>query len=468
MQDIEYKKDLIQGLTGKSDDYTKLSSIVGKEELIEFLLNNQHNETIYTPQEDLSNVKNKKFRANLHIHTTNSDGLMTVERLLNLGAQYGDAIAQKSSNNKFYLAITDHNTTAGTIEALKIVTKNPEKYKNLKIILGVEASAMFTSQSIGKTNEVHLLSYCLNPFEDRISLINQKRLRIFQYNIKNALNNANIRYIDTISKYGIEFNFEDMSKIRPSIKTCASNVRYSMKDYLQFKILYTELVSSNTELLNYLTSNGVAINNLDFSIPKSMITESKYTPYWKNYEETLYQYLKREVLKENKYANIDEYNNLYGIKTTNLIDVLHSMESGTLDPNSNMYIKEPSPLSFDEVIDSFKQSKTSISGIAHGALYEQNNPKQNLFLQDLYKSFKEKMGTSEVIGEMFYPYKENINRNLAKGLIQLYKYIPTGGQDSHKNNFFSPQTSFSQECISDLIKTSDKISLYINNKSNER
>lgn len=59
MQDIEYKKDLIQGLTGKSDDYTKLSSIVGKEELIEFLLNNQHNETIYTPQEDLSNVKNK-------------------------------------------------------------------------------------------------------------------------------------------------------------------------------------------------------------------------------------------------------------------------------------------------------------------------------------------------------------------------------------------------------------------------
>lgn len=117
---------------------------------------------------------------------------MTVERLLNLGAQYGDAIAQKSSNNKFYLAITDHNTTAGTIEALKIVTKNPEKYKNLKIILGVEASAMFTSQSIGKTNEVHLLSYCLNPFEDRISLINQKRLRIFQYNIKNALNNANM------------------------------------------------------------------------------------------------------------------------------------------------------------------------------------------------------------------------------------------------------------------------------------
>lgn len=59
MQDIEYKKDLIQGLIGKSDDYTKLSS-VGKEELIEFLLNNQHNETIYTPQEDLSNVKNSE------------------------------------------------------------------------------------------------------------------------------------------------------------------------------------------------------------------------------------------------------------------------------------------------------------------------------------------------------------------------------------------------------------------------
>ena len=461
MNDIEYKKALLRGLGESEEHLEKLESIVGQEEFLDFLSQNQENGTIYTPLEDFSNVKNKKFRANLHIHTTNSDGLMRIEDLLELGAKYADSLPKDGKNNKLYLAITDHNTTKGVIEALKLIIENPNKYKNLKIILGVEASAIFNSKQTGITREVHLLSYCLNPFVDTISMINNKRLQIFQYGIKNALNNANIQYIDTINKYNIDFNFEDMAKIRPSIKTCASNVRYSMKDYLQFRLLYAHLVENNKPLVQYLTANNTSLEQLDFSQPKNMITHNKYNPYWKNYIEQLHIYLEQKVLENNKYINIEHLRSLYTIPDDNLLNELSSIEAKVLDPNSNMYIREPSPLLFNEVIQSFNKSESAISGVAHGGLYESTHPKQNLFLQDLYRDFKESITKDTIIGETYYPYPKELNYKIAEGFIRLYGYIKTGGLDSHKNNFFTPQTSYDKSFLEELVgNKTDKINPY--------
>lgn len=451
MTDVNYKKALLQGMGENPDEYDKLSSIVGKQELIDFLIEHEHTPEIYTPMDDFANVRNKKFQANFHIHTTNSDGLMTVEKLLELGARYGDSIAKINPDKKFYLAITDHNTINGAKEALKLVFENPEKYKNLKIVLGVEASAMFHSDNADKTSEVHLLSYCLNPFKDTIAQINQKRLKIFQYNIKNALNNANIRYYDIIEKYGFEFNFEDMAKIRPSIKTCPSNVRYSAKDYMQFRLLYASLVDNNYALKHYLALNGVYIDQLDFSIPKTMITENKYPQYWQNYVEQLQIYLTETTISKNKFANTEKLQNLYGNIDEDLLNVLTSLEHSTLDSSSDMYIKEPTPLSFEEVIDSFKMSQSSISGIAHGGCYEKNNPQRKIFLHELYGQFKTMMDTPVVVGETYYPYKNMEDAKEAQNFITLFKYLRTGGQDSHKNNFFTPQAVLNANTINELI-----------------
>lgn len=451
MNDIEYKKALLKGLGENEDNYSILTSIVGREELLGFLKQNQVNGNIFTPLDDFSNIKNKNFKANMHIHTTNSDGLMSVEDLLELGSHYGNSIAKSQPNEKFYIAITDHNTTNGNIEALRLIINNPEKYKNLKIILGVEASAMFNSQQTGISREVHLLSYCLNPFIDTISIINNKRLQIFQYGIKNALNNANIQYIDTINKYNMDFNFDDMAKIRPSIKTCASNVRYSMKDYLQFRLLYAHLIENNKPLVQYLNANNVSLEKLDFSIPKNMITYNKYNPYWKNYVEQLFIYLEQKFSENNKNGNIKELRKLYILPSDEFQNILLSIERDTLSPNSNMYIKEPIPLLFEEVIQSFNKSDNSISGIAHGALYESNNPKQNLFLQDLYRDFKTQITQDTIIGETYYPYPKELNSRIAEGFIKLYGYIKTGGLDSHKNNFFTPQTSYDKSYLEELI-----------------
>jgi len=453
MTDIDYKKALLRGLGCSSQDYHLLDAVAGSEEFVAFLKKHQNEPLTYAMTDDFTNVRDKTFGANFHIHTTNSDGIMTVSQLLNLAAAYGDSLNALDKDKKFYLAITDHNTTNGTIEALKLIADNPKKYRNIRVVLGVEASAMFTSLSADTTSEVHLLSYGLNPFEDTITKINERRLKIFQYGIKNALNNANVRYIDTISRYGFEFNFEDMAKIRPSIQTCPSNVRYSLKDYLQFRLIFADRVENNSALKCWLLHNGVDLQKLDFAVPKDMITTGTYRPYWRNYVYTLQKYLQDKVTAHNRYASLSEFDELFGHVGEQTEHVLNAMEDDALNPHSDMYIREPKPLSFEEVTNSFAQSEFAVSGVAHGALYEQKNPKRKLFLQELYKNFKEKLAGKDVIGEKHYPYPPEVDYKTADGLIQLYQYVPSGGLDSHKNNFFTPQTSYERDFLMGLVGT---------------
>ena len=450
MSDEKYKKALIQELNLNLDDYHKLDAIVGPNEFETFLRNHQNNPLAYAQTDDFTNVREGNFRANFHIHTTNSDGLMKVEDLLNLAEEYGQSLTDKKGE-KFYFAITDHNTVNGTKEALNLLIENPSKYQHIGLVLGIEASAMFTSEHTHSCSEVHLLSYAINPFEDEIAQLNQHRLNVFQDGINKALHNANVYYAETINTYGIEFNFEDMAKIRSSIKTCPSNVRYSMKDYLQFRLIYADLVENNWPLKKYLLENGVSLNKLNFAEPKDMIINGEKRPYWLNYIDMLKIYLEKQMVNSKYASHHDKINNLIPEVSDKLKEILENMEHTVLNPESDMYIREPKPLTFEEVTHAFATSKTAISGIAHGAYYEQNNPQRKLFLQDLYKNFKEQLPTQTIIGEKHYPYPAHIDTKFTDGLIDLYGYIPSGGLDSHKNNFFTPQTSYSKSFLEEIM-----------------
>lgn len=81
------------------------------------------------------------MRADLHVHTLESDGLLTAEEVVNLA----------HANNVQVLAITDHESTQGIAKA-EIIAKP----FNIKIIPGVE---FLTNH---KGNEVHLLGYFNN------------------------------------------------------------------------------------------------------------------------------------------------------------------------------------------------------------------------------------------------------------------------------------------------------------------
>ncbi len=81
-------------------------------------------------------------RADLHVHSTRSDGLYTPAELVDLASRSGLAA----------LAITDHDTLAAIPEALAAAAGRP-----LEIIPAVEITAEFQGR------ETHLLAYFIDP-----------------------------------------------------------------------------------------------------------------------------------------------------------------------------------------------------------------------------------------------------------------------------------------------------------------
>jgi predicted metal-dependent phosphoesterase TrpH len=92
------------------------------------------------------------LNVDLHIHTKESDGRLTVEEVLRTASQCGLK----------YLAITDHETTRGVEEAQETAYKY-----GLEVIPGVELNTVY------KGEEIHLLGYYRTVRNDLL----QERLR---------------------------------------------------------------------------------------------------------------------------------------------------------------------------------------------------------------------------------------------------------------------------------------------------
>ena len=101
----------------------------------------------------------KESRADLHLHTTASDGRLTPTELVRLLAERGVPVA----------AVTDHDSTEGMEEA----EREAERHPGLRLITGIELSA---DSPLGEGGDVHLLGY----FFDRTDAALQKRLRAFR------------------------------------------------------------------------------------------------------------------------------------------------------------------------------------------------------------------------------------------------------------------------------------------------
>lgn len=169
-KDAQYRERLCKGLAenlnfnGKIEDY-RLASITGSDELKD-ILNKLKPENYSNGGEDLINVKNGLFRANLHSHTNYSDGNTDVKTLLEQATQYADKVFSKTGE-KFILAITDHDTLDSSKEALKLIAQDPIKYKNLRFVPGMEKSYAHpspNSQTGNPTEVAEVIAYSINPF----------------------------------------------------------------------------------------------------------------------------------------------------------------------------------------------------------------------------------------------------------------------------------------------------------------
>lgn len=116
------------------------------------------------------------LKADMHIHSTLSDGILTPEEILNW--------ANKKKLGA--IAISDHDTLYGFNEALNYMKENDSK---VCLIPGVELSCIFNG------DEVHLLGYCFDykstSLNSTLNMIRDKRENRAQEIIK-RLNNIGI------------------------------------------------------------------------------------------------------------------------------------------------------------------------------------------------------------------------------------------------------------------------------------
>ena len=189
MADLEYKQAILKDSMNITYTIEALRPIMGPNELSEFIKANDKNPEIYTPSK--KNITNGIFRANLHTHTTDSDGLPTVEERMDSAQQYAN---DKIRDGYMLIAITDHDTLQGAENVIKTLQNNRGKYSKIRVIPGVEIYTEYNSKIADKPVPIHVLTWCINPFN--------RSLKKELYNPDNPVSNFDW-IIQTMSKYGI-------------------------------------------------------------------------------------------------------------------------------------------------------------------------------------------------------------------------------------------------------------------------
>lgn len=205
-QDKVYRDKIAQAI-GCKPEY--LQSIIGVQELIEVLANLKPED--FSVGKDFKNVKDGLFKANLHMHTIDSDGLLKVEELLNKSVNY----ARKMKHPPLYFAITNHDVINDSKKAIEIIAKNPDKYKNIRFIPGIEMTAQYKNDEIfTEPVQLEILSYCINPFD--------KELNAFIDNLKAE----NLKYaaeiVADLSKLGLKADLDALKRTRRLFEIGAS------------------------------------------------------------------------------------------------------------------------------------------------------------------------------------------------------------------------------------------------------
>lgn len=226
--DIRYKQALIRGVqeryqfTPKIED---LKSILAPEEMKNIL--RKIPSSFYDVGDKFVRVKEGNYRANLHVHTTKSDGSMTPEEYLDQSVRYADKVAKVSKDNfpPYISATTDHNNFEASQEVIAMIADEPKKYKNFRFIAGCEF--MFLDENSGfKFPAFEVVGLGINPFSKEllekldafnpINIIN--KIKEFgavlsyahpsRYCQGNGMISEFIKYLQKIGINGIESNYQ--------------------------------------------------------------------------------------------------------------------------------------------------------------------------------------------------------------------------------------------------------------------
>lgn len=455
-QDIEYRKKILKDLNLNENEYSKLRSVIGIQEFenvidtlskdIEHFMpgiktHGADHEAKFT---GLENVKNGKFAANLHLHTKYSDGKFEIADLMEQAAAYADKrVALLGENNPFYLAITDHNTAKGCKEAVSIILENPEKYKNLRLVLGVEHTGMtFYEGTLHGPVQTHMLSYCINPFDKNFDAYMNRPVEKNKANIKKALDNANRNYENILKPRGVTYNLDEMIKMVPAINESPLSASYWAKDYMQFKLIYKTAVENNKSLMEFLNSKGV---QHDFTMPITKIPKNPDYSNGQKYYEYYFEAIKTDLKSKLSAEDAKILDSKLKDFPEDIRNILNKIEWKISDPNSSLKIPDVEYESLENIIKFMKTQEYGKLGIAHpGVVFPHKNLIDNNktveFYQKLFADFKKWGGDKAVFAENNYAvyFDDSIQEILPKltKICESYGLKKTGGLDTHVSDIF--------------------------------
>lgn len=456
---IQYRKKILQDMNLPEEDYVKIKSIISSQELeeaIDILSKDKENflpgtksfhrsrEVIFPKNE---NVKSGKFAANFHLHTEYSDGKITVPELLEQASKYADERVKLGHKTPFYIAITDHDTVEGCKEAVNLILKDPEKYKNLRLVLGIEHTTVVNyADVINGPLDIHMISYGINPFNKELNNFLQKDIITNKNNIVNCLNYANGKFASLLNRLDFKYDYDELTRMSPEIKFRAISANYLIKDYMQFKLIYSATVERNKQLCEFIKTKNINSNFIDpiSKIPKKP-DYSKGQKYYEYYFEAIKNNIKNQV-KPEEYSYIDSQ--LKQIPEE-LIKVLNEIEYSVNNPQTKFFIPSINKPTFEEAVKFMKTQENCQMGIAHpGVAFPFTNFKTHddtkKFYDMLYRDFKEYGKEKALYAEDLYASYYGDMQKLSEELSLIsskYDLKKIGGLDTHIKDIFASKYS---------------------------
>lgn len=436
MYDSHYKKILAASLD--ITDLSFLDSIVGEEEfksLITELDSQNYSPGVRLDKNkidtfDLSNIKNHKFCANLHVHTNASDGLADIDQILLSALKIADDNAA-NGNFGFLLGITDHDTVENIQKALEIVTRNSLMYKNLKLVCGVEISTTATDFSNqNKTLDIHTLLYCINPFEKRLTDFLDNKMKL-KYELANTtLKKLKQTLSELLGSLNLSLSLDEAAKIHPMITKGQDEVSHPLKKYIFARTLFSYYVENNCKIQEILKQENVDKSLLSYEKPvfkyKSMFNNERYFYIYKN---ALEKYL--------NFATNEKYNIILPEIPENIEKYL--LTAKDICENSHPS-KSNTPSGFSDFTQTLKFINTleyGIISIAHPARINTGyvNSDTNTFFDEFWKTYKTYGKEKAYAYEKYYGSysgKKHYDRLCAiDETSKKYSLAFTGGIDSH-------------------------------------
>ncbi len=461
-QDAEYRTRLAEKVGLNKAEAYKINSIAGTQELQAVMGKYESAAAVFSPGSaiynkngsvagfDGANAITGKFGVNLHIHTENSDGKGSVQEILDKASEY----ANKRMNAKkepFYLSITDHDSIESCKEAVEIIKNNPKKYQNLRLFLGIENTTIYKDpERLKGDGQFHLLAYGINPYSDVMKKFISDKVDKNQTNINKALQKANELYSTLSNGDKITFDIDDFAKMNKSIKTRPVDSNYLIKDYLQFKIIFSEAISNNKKFSNFLNSKNIILPEIDYAKPIASIPQnldySNGQTYYGYYYETLQKYLTNAIKDKNTSVSESEIKSLFPALSDKTKSLLNKIENRT--ENAATYIPKPDLADFKTCVETFAKTEDGVLSIAHPGIIFPKSPEDVVkdvnklpeLYKKLFKIFKETGGEKAKYVEGFYPYYNTAETSIYKRLIENAKNLGlklTGGLDSHYGDVLS-------------------------------